>query len=1055
MRKILIFLGVILISLTLAGCNNDVEITVPVYTGVTIEGELPAVAGELTTFYKAKNDVVRVEIAILNPSNVPISSIVIDGYKYFSARFTEDSTNQLVKFDMNTGTTLGEKVYSIDEVVYDDGPLSKSVEVNSNNTFKVYVYKNTPTVLRESYVVSNETIRVDFAITDTDNVIEANSLVAELYAEEELLESVNITTGKTFAEFTNLPSDGLYEVKVRASFDLDDSNGLKNHVILYSDTFVTYANAAPVAIVSNAVVSGDQIVLNVSYTDEYQITIPGSIYVGIYKDNQLQELVSIQGTVTGLTFKDLLSNQQYVVKVLSGYNLNDGSGDTYNNVLYSYAFITPVSVVPTPQVINLKIDDDRVSFDIQINDPEGIILPSTLVAKLYIDGVLKQTAAIQEYKVDFQLYNLLSGFDFSIEVEASYDLNDGSAIKTDQVIYRGNFTTTEKTVPTLSVSNVVAQQGYVTVNFNVTDPSSTIQNALVATLYENNIAVQTIQFNEDETQLIFNYLIQYQQVYSVKIIGNYNLQDGTGLKSNITMFKTVLVTNNPKAPVVEFNNVVVHSDSIEVDTRVMDSDNTVVENTVLISIYTYDPIVNSEVLVESQIVPIGTTNVIFENLKSGVEYRLVASADYNINDGSGTLIGMEINSEDITTNERIIPTVVISDLEVDTDSVMVYYDVLDPDNAIITGTLVAILTYDNVPVGEPWVLNEFGNTVQITGLTSGLRYKVDIYSDYDLNNGEAIKVGQLLDSSATPIPATKIEPEATLENVTSNNNSITFDATIIDDDDAIIDNLKAVLYKNGELTSFEIDLVVGRNDGTVLADIEFGVEYELRIIADYTYNDGTAPILGEELATANISTIPLVIISNVQENDESISFRTSIDDTFDISDSSVLEVALYDEMDNLVGSVHTISSGTTLNLFNLWSDFDYYIIVTGSYSGVTGEVARYDFHTAAKEIQPLEFTNLVVTSFSISYEVNGVELPDSSGVINSLLLVNLYLDGVLIQSQALNSGSNANVFYVNGTDGSNYVLQIEATINLNDSYGSYDGYVIDSISFIYSDKIAN
>ena len=137
---------------------------------------------------------------------------------------------------------------------------------------------------------------------------------------------------------------------------------------------------------------------------------------------------------------------------------------------------------------------------------------------------------------------------------------------------------------------------------------------------------------------------------------------------------------------------------------------------------------------------------------------------------------------------------------------------------------------------------------------------------------------------------------------------------------------------------------------------------------------------------------------------------------FNISDSSKLQVAVYDEGDNLVGSVRTISSGTTMNLLNLWSDYDYYVVVTGEYSGVTGEVARYSFHTQAKEIQPLVVTNLVLDLFTVQFNVNGVQMPDPSNVISSSLFVNLYMysditeEYELLQSSLLNSGDNEIIF---------------------------------------------
>ncbi len=1053
MKKIFILLGVILIGITLSACNGSGNITIPSYTGVSIDSSAPEAGGQLVTFYKPKNDVAKVEVAINNPSDVPITSILINGHKYFSAGFDETSTNQLVSFDLSVGTTLGEKTYRIDEIVYDDGSISKSVIVTSSNSFKIYTFKNAPTVTRNALPSLNDSLQVEFTIEDTDDVILNNSLKAELYLGEEKIDEVFIDTGIVLVEFDGLSSDNNYYIKVRASYDLDDSNGLNIDEILFSGVFLTVANAAPIATVNNSYVSSDSVVFNVTYTDPSNVTTEDSIYVAIFKNDVLKEMVPIQGSIAGITFTDLLSNQNYKVKVLSDFNLDDGAGETEDNILYTYSFTTTASIVPTPQLINLIIEENRVSFDIYIDDEEEIIDKDTLIAKLYIDGELKQIAPIDEYNVDFQLYNLLSGFDFTVVIEASYDLNDGTPVRTDQVIYQQGFTTKEKTIPSINVVDVVAKQGYVTLELSVIDPYSTIQNTLVATLYENGIAIQTKYFDNTVTDLVFEHLIQYQQIYSVEVVGNYNLQDGTGLKADIVMFRTVLVTENQKAPAVELNNLIINADSIEVDVRVMDSDETIIDNMIQISIY------RDGVAIETIDITVGTTSIIFENLLSSTDYSVVVTSDYEVNDGSGIVLGVHLINQPFTSNEKSWPQVNMYDLDVDTDSVTIYYDVTDTDNVIVPGTLIAILTLNNVPVGEPFVMDELGDTYIITGLTSGLRYKIEIFSDLDFkDDDETIVLNYSLDSSPTPIPAVKVDPEVTLENITSDNNSVTFDAFVIDDDNAVTGNLKAVLYKDGEITLFETILVPGNNIGATITGVEFGVDYELKVVADYTYNDGTPPFINAELALELVSTVPLVVISNIVENDESIVYTAIIEDTFNISDSSALQVALYDQGDNLVGIVRTISSGTTMNIFNLWSDYDYYIVITGSYSGGTGEVGRYYFHTQAKEIQPLEITNLEIGDYSITFDINDVELPDSTGVIINTVYVYLYEyddlneQYVWISREVVSNGGNSFTMYISGLENTQYVIQIEATINLNDSYGDYLNYVIHSQSFIHSIK---
>ena len=170
MKKLLILMGILMIGLTLAGCDGTTEERVPpVYAGVTVESVNPFDGTQLITYYKGKRADLAVKIDVVNTSNFAISSIKINGKNYRD--FTDQSTNSVLYFNLNTGSTLGETIYSVDEIVYRDGDNTKTVYVDSNNEFEVYVYKDLPTVERENYELEKDTISIDFNVVDTDSVI--------------------------------------------------------------------------------------------------------------------------------------------------------------------------------------------------------------------------------------------------------------------------------------------------------------------------------------------------------------------------------------------------------------------------------------------------------------------------------------------------------------------------------------------------------------------------------------------------------------------------------------------------------------------------------------------------------------------------------------------------------------------------------------------------------------------------------------------------------------------------------------------------------------------
>jgi hypothetical protein len=445
---------------------------------------------------------------------------------------------------MNVGSTVGEQVYSIDRISYLDGDATKNVDVaeGQGNEFNVIVYKEAPTVERENYQLDKNTISIDLNITDIDTVIEADSLYAKLFSGETLKDEVLITTGLTNVEFDNLDSNKLYEVKVVASYDLADSTGAKTDVVLYSGTYATLANGLPSASFQNVEVSSNSVEFDVDFTDEDAVVTDGGLRVAIYNgETMIGTAINITGATTGLEFDTLLNDSEYTLKVIGDYNLLDGSGISTDKVLAEYVFNTLPRQVPEPTLDDLILLENEISFEVVIDDPNGIIDENTLVAKLYIEDMLVDTAEIGDYEVSFQVVNLFSNHEFKIEIIADYDLNDGKGVQAEKTIYSSVFNTEENARPSVDVSTFLVEQGYVTVNLGVSDTSETLVGALEAVLYEgctlaeieaddtcSAVEVQSIMFDETASQLVFDYPTEAGRSYYVEFYADYNLRDNQG-----------------------------------------------------------------------------------------------------------------------------------------------------------------------------------------------------------------------------------------------------------------------------------------------------------------------------------------------------------------------------------------------------------------------------------------------------------------------------------------------------------------------------------------------
>ena len=133
---------------------------------------------------------------------------------------------------MSVGSIVGPTEYSVDRINYLDGENTKSVDVLTNNEFQIDVYKSTPVVERDNPQVTKTSISFDVSITDVDNVISEGTMVAKLFSGVTLIKSWDLTTGTQNVSFSDLSTDKFYDLKIQASFDLLDGNGIQSNFVL-------------------------------------------------------------------------------------------------------------------------------------------------------------------------------------------------------------------------------------------------------------------------------------------------------------------------------------------------------------------------------------------------------------------------------------------------------------------------------------------------------------------------------------------------------------------------------------------------------------------------------------------------------------------------------------------------------------------------------------------------------------------------------------------------------------------------------------------------------
>ena len=326
-----------------------------------------------------------------------------------------------------------------------------------------------------------------------------------------------VASGENVRTFVNLLSNNTYTIRVTYTYNLNDGNG--DQVITEDMAVTTLAKAEPTVSIVNPSSTQESVSFEISENDADSV---GSI--------TKIELVHKNGTVVAENvdvreFTELLSNNEYSIKVTYTYDLNDGNGE--KTIVKELAVTTLAKATPSVSVINPSSTQDSVSFEISESDTDnvGAITKIELVHK---NGtVVAENVNVREFA------ELLSNNEYTIKVTYAYDLNDGNDKKT--IVKELGVTTLAKATPQVSISDEEITQNSIKINHSYYDPDNVLIDCSF-TLYSADMTF--IATNEDE--IFFNGLNYYTN-YIIAFSYTYDLNDGYGVRTeSIPISKTTL-----------------------------------------------------------------------------------------------------------------------------------------------------------------------------------------------------------------------------------------------------------------------------------------------------------------------------------------------------------------------------------------------------------------------------------------------------------------------------------------------------------------------------------
>ena len=408
--------------------------------------------------------------------------------------------------------------------LWKDGNVVSQLNVNDTSVGSLLSANSYSLVAEYQNGDETETIYLDFATFEkgvpginliVDSVAQAYVSFSIVEIDEEnvgnisKIELVNnngtvVATSLDAREFTNLLSDNRYTIRVSYVYNLNDGNG--DHVIIKEASVTTLKKATPTISILNTGVNQDSISFEISEEDTDGVGSITKIEL-VHKDGTI-----VADSTDAREFKNLLSNNEYTVRVSYVYDLNDGNGD---HVITKEASVTTLKkATPEISVVSPTKTQTSVGFEISETDADNIGTV-TKIELVHANGTVVADSLDQR-----TFANLLSNNAYTVKVTYVYNLGDGEGEHT--VTKELAITTLAKAVPSFIVKNENITADSVTAEYDVIDVDNILSYYKVELYKDDTLVMENSDKAIDFTGL------DYYTDYTVKISYTYDLNDGNG-----------------------------------------------------------------------------------------------------------------------------------------------------------------------------------------------------------------------------------------------------------------------------------------------------------------------------------------------------------------------------------------------------------------------------------------------------------------------------------------------------------------------------------------------
>ncbi|MGM9899061.1 MAG: hypothetical protein ACI32E_00610, partial [Bacilli bacterium] len=550
------------------------------------------------------------------------------------------------------------------------------------------------------------------------------------------------------------------------------------------------------------------------------------------------------------------------IKYINGTEIKDVQMDGEKTVKAGVRY----EIVPTASIIKEEIGTTSYQSIVEIKDDAKLMDQLTGMHFFIYDGysIIKHQAlslGLNNIKIE----DLAMGSNYQFMVVGVYDDYSGNGKRAVGLI--------DNEITTLDgylVDSAISTQSQIKVKLKQLDPSASFK---AIDLFKENILLETKEYSSEIT---FDNLLSNNE-YMIKVTYSY-LKDGVERISTIN-FK--IKTESKQVPSISLTNF--SSSKKEISYQLLESDIDNVKQSFTASLYKDGYLVDET----NELVSI------FNGLYSNMEYKVVFTYQYDLNDGLGV---------QTITKEEVIKTKALDTPTLDvkyqvTSTKISYHGILTDIDNTFNSVTYKLYRGDNLIESSSEMTDEFD------GLIPNTLYRLVVSYYYDLNDSNPLYNATINYEIETlkQIPTINLS----VSNITDNSVKV---VTSLNDPNVVgtINSIK--LYLNDVLISEKL------NNDSDFKELLSNTTYKVVVEASYDLNDGVGSInIEKELSFTTYKKTPSVKIEATSTK-KSISYQISYSDVDNIFNLGKVEIIkdnqVVSELSSLTGTVESLNPST-------------------------------------------------------------------------------------------------------------------------------------------------